>query len=223
MVRGQRVPSFVAVVVLMAIPAVGGACSVCAKQTILSEALDDRDDRKEYFEAILRELDGKPEYVDEFFAAARDHEPTLDRFIMNAAQHLDEEKLAELTAAHLVANPQSLRRILVASMRAAEPEPRARAAISGAILDEIELATAIMTDDPEVVRQALIETVRHVSKKREARTAFVQAMYGTTPTIAAILAHNPKVLSRMFEELTGQLGDHPDEVEALLKRLASGR
>lgn len=76
-----------------------------------------------------------------------------------------------------------------------------------------------MTDDPIVVREAMLATVRHVMGKDESRRAFVQAMYGASPVLARILAANPNVLTKMFQELTGELGDDPELVEQLVGEL----
>jgi hypothetical protein len=201
---------------LAALIATSSACGIGAKRAILAEALDDRDDRAEYFEAILRILDENPEYVDQFFVQARDHEPTLDRFIRNAAHNLDEQALAEMTAKHLANNPEGLRKILIESLEAAKDKPEARKAIASAIGTKVDLSTDILTDDPNVVRETLLATVRHVAKKRESRRAFVQAMYGASPTLAGILANNPTLLAKMFDELTAQLKGRPEAVEKLL-------
>ncbi|HEY2735906.1 MAG TPA: hypothetical protein VGI70_18040, partial [Polyangiales bacterium] len=89
-----------------------------------------------------------PEYVDEFFALARHHPKTLGRFAENQSSALDDEKLAKMTARHLVAHPASLRMVMEQSMDAASGNPAAKKAISEAIDSRAETAADIMVEDP---------------------------------------------------------------------------
>jgi hypothetical protein len=177
------------------------ACSTGQKESLMRFALDADERRQELLEATLRVLDDHPEYVDELFAMAEKHPDTLERFIENAVENLDEEELAMVTAEHLARNPASLKMILVETIRASEADPAARAAIAAALGAEVELTTDILTDDPELVTESMIATVHHVMKKREARTAFVKAMWGTSPALAAILVNNPKLMTQIFQLL----------------------
>lgn len=125
-----------------------GGCATSSKAKLLDVAFDKPERRHELFEANLRVLDDNPEYVDEFFALARHHPKTLGRFAENQSRALDDDKLAAMTARHLVAHPASLRTVMQQSMDAASGNAAAKKAISEAIDSRAETAADIMVDDP---------------------------------------------------------------------------
>jgi hemoglobin-like flavoprotein len=194
-------------------------CGAGLKEDLIAEGLDDPDDRRELFEATLRVLDDHPTYVDQLFRQAKSHPRTLDRFIANAARDLHEDELAKLTARHLAANPKSLERILVATMRAARDQPAARQAVADAIQAEAAIAAGIITDDPPLVQETLIETVRNVMHKPAARTAFVKGIDAVSPVMAGILADNPKLLTKLTEEIAGELAENPEVIAQMVAAL----
>jgi len=126
-------------------------CATSTKAKLLKTAFDDDKRRDELFEATLRVLDRKPEWVDEFFEKARSHRPTLERFLESAARTLSDEKLAGMTARHLVAHPAGLRTVLEHSMDAASGNPAAKKAIADAVHSRAETAVNIMVEDPQTL------------------------------------------------------------------------
>lgn len=182
-------------VVIAALSSAG--CSVGQKRTVLETAFDERERRHEYFEATLRVLDEKPEYVDEFFALANKHPKTLDRFIANTSRELRDEKLAAMTAKHLAANPESLKQVLVQTLEAAKLDANARAAIASAIEEKSELSADIITDSPSATSATFESTVAAIADKPEARAAFLASMQRTSPAVAEYLSNNPETLKTM--------------------------
>jgi hypothetical protein len=154
---------------LLALALLAG-CKTSSKAELLSAAFDSPKRRHDLFEANLRVLDQNPGYVDEFFALARHHPKTLGRFAENQSRALDDEKLAAMTARHLVAHPASLRTVMEQSMDAASGNPAAKKAIAEAIDSRAETAATIMVDDPAslaAVTRALAAKAVHDKDARE--------------------------------------------------------
>lgn len=176
-------------------------CSIGQKQRVLETAFDGDGSRREYFEATLRVLDENPEYVDELFALASGHPKTMDRLVANTARELADERLARMTARHLVANPASLKQVLVQALDAARPDAKARMAIATAIEERSEIATDVIADRPSAVAASLEGTVKAIADNPAARAAFLGAMQTTSPAISRYLANNPKTLKAMTKAL----------------------
>jgi hypothetical protein len=198
--RTHAFPSSMLLVAIAAVLSLVG-CSVGQKRTVLETAFDERERRQEYFEATLRVLDENPEYVDEFFVHASKHPKTLDRFIANTARELRDEKLARMTARHLAANPESLKRVLVETLEAAKLDRDARAAIAAAIEDESKVAADVITDSASATSATFEATVNAIAEKPEARAAFLASMQKTSPVIAEYLSKNPTTLKAMTKAL----------------------
>lgn len=127
------------------------ACTVSQKREAVEVGTADPGRRQELFEATLRVLDEKPEYVDEFFQQAKKHPATLGRFLRNTAGELQASRqLTEWTAAELVREPGSLEAILVATLDAAAERKPAREAIARAIGERPALAARALAERPEV-------------------------------------------------------------------------
>jgi hypothetical protein len=196
-------------------------CSVGQKKSVLTTAFHEDERRHEYFEATLRVLEEKPEYVDEFFAQASRHPKVMDRFVANTSRDLREEALAKMVAEHLVRNPESLRRVLLQTLEAAKDDPNARQAIAAAFEEKSAIATDILTDRPSAVGAALEGTVAAIADKPEARAAFLTAMQKTSPAISRYLANNPKTLKVMTKAfLEVALSDKKAMVRDIMKELA---
>jgi hypothetical protein len=99
------------------------------------------------FEATLRVLDEKPEYVDEFFQLARKHDRTLNRFTADFSRGLADPALARMVARHLVQAPPGLHHVLVATIDAADG-PQSKRAVTSAMQARSEKVAAIMATDP---------------------------------------------------------------------------
>jgi hypothetical protein len=123
------------------------ACTVGQKKQLVEKATDDAGRRREMFEATLRLLDEKPEYVDEFFQLARKHDRTLNRFTADFSRGLADPALARMVARHLVQAPPGLHQVLVATIDAAEG-PQAKRAMTSAMQARSEKVAAIMATDP---------------------------------------------------------------------------
>jgi hypothetical protein len=196
-------------------------CSVAQKKQVLETAFDEQGRRHEYFEATLRVLDEKPEYVDESFAQANRHPKVMDRFVENTARDLREEKLAQLVARHLCRNPESLHQVLIQTQRAAKDDANARQAIAAAIEDESTLATDVIADRPSAISATLEGTVAAIADKPEARAAFLEGMQRTSPEISRYLANNPKTLKAMTKALLDvALSEKKATVKQIMKELS---
>jgi hypothetical protein len=177
------------------------ACSTSQKEGLVDTALDNPETRKESFEAVLRVLDKNPEYTDELFKQARSHPQTLDRFLANATTAMSDAELARLVGDHLVQHPESLHRVLIATLDAAQARPESRKAIARAIEDRATVAAGVIADRPSAVDAMLEATVKAVMEKPEARAAFVGAMHRLSPALAGLIANNPKTLRAMAVEI----------------------
>lgn len=132
-----------------------GGCSAGAKTQAVQTALENDETRRESFEATLRVLDQHPEYVDELFALTLQHRPTLDRFLWNAAQHLDEDWLARMNARHLVDNPAAAHQVMIAVLDDVSDEAETLAALSRAMEQRAQIAAMVVAARPETVRANL--------------------------------------------------------------------
>jgi hypothetical protein len=155
-------------------------CATSTKAKLITAAFDDPGRRRELFEANLRVLDRNPEWVDEFYAEARSHRPTLERFLENAARTLSDEKLAGMTARHLVAHPAGLRTVLERSMDAASGNPAAKKAIAEAVHSRAETAANIIVEDPQtlgaVTRALASKATSDKNARREIREGLGDAL-----------------------------------------------
>ncbi len=195
-------------------------CSVGQKKNVLETAFHGTDRRKEYFEATLRVLEEKPEYVDEFFAQAERHPKVMDRFVANTSRELRDAGLAQMVAAHLCRNPESLKRVLAETLEAAKNDAKARQAIAEAIEEKSTLATDVIADRPSAVGATLEGTVAAIADKPDARVAFLEAMQRTSPAISRYLANNPKTLKAMTKAfLATALSQQKAAVREVLKEL----
>jgi hypothetical protein len=176
------------------------ACTVGQKKSAVLGATSDAGRRRDLFEATLRALDEKPEYVDEFFRLALHHRPTLERFIENTAATLDEKPLAGMTAAALVRHPAGLREILVQTLDAAK-DAGARRAIAKAIAERPKEAARAMAERPDTIEQATRATVDAIAARPEVQGAFLSAMRARQDAVARLITAEPDLavgLARAF-------------------------
>jgi len=130
-------------------------CSAATQSTIIEKGVASPKERHRAFEAVLVLLDRNPDYVDEFFALARKHHATLERFTVNQARALADPKLARLTAMYLRDQPDSLRQVVEQLLEHSEHRPAAQKAFADA------LETAL--HDPQM-RTTLKESLKEALK-----------------------------------------------------------
>jgi hypothetical protein len=139
------------------------ACSARQKAEITETTFESDKQRREMLEATLRVMDEHPDYIDELFQLSHSHPRTQDRLFANTARALADREFAERVAAHLVAHPKGLERIMMATLDAARTKPRAQRAIVDAIEGRARVAARFLVDHPRelatvseaIVRQAL--------------------------------------------------------------------
>ena len=129
-----------------------GACSTTQKKAILDTAFADHGRRQEYFEATLRVLDQNPKYVDEFFAKARRHPKTLDRFVSVTAGSLHDETLATTTAHHLADHPRSIAPVVEALIDAVANAPVARQELMFALRHRAQTIAHYLEEDTATLK-----------------------------------------------------------------------
>jgi hypothetical protein len=197
-------------------------CTVGQKKSAVLGAARDEGRRRELFEATLRALDEKPEYVDEFFALALEHPRTVDRFVENNAAHLHEPPLAAMTAEALVRYPAGLREVQVQTLDAARDKVAARRAIAQSIADRPKEAAAAITESSDAVdrsTRALVDAV--LLARPEVRGGFLAAMRARKTSVARILTAEPDLaldLGRAFLGVTAKESGIADELRRLLGR-----
>jgi hypothetical protein len=198
----------------------GASCSAGAQKPAISGALESESMRRESFEATLRILDEHPEYVDEFFAAARRHPRTLDRFMKNAASELERDQFARLVAKRLTESPRGLRQVLIATLDEASDEPAALQAISQAMVERPQLAAIVVVQSDASLRRTLRALLLEVLKNPEARRSFLAGLAENSDSLAQVIAPNPDVLRALVAAwVKVKLSKGEKEVAALLKAL----
>jgi hypothetical protein len=169
------------------------ACTVGQKRAAVEKTVEGKPQtREQLFEATLRVLDEHPRYVDEFFALARKHPATLDRFLDDTAEALRDPALAGKTAAALAAHPPGLTQVLVSTLDAAKGKPKAERAIAEAMIARGDLAARAIATRPEAVTRVSEATIDAVANDAAARDAFLAGMRARSGEVAAILATDPK-------------------------------
>jgi hypothetical protein len=180
------------------------ACTPAQKKPVVATAVDDSETRHEAFEATLRVLDQHPEYVDEFFVAARRHPQTLDRLLQDTTRALAEPDFARQAAGHLGAEPAGLKSTLIATLDEIKDQPEAQEAVAQAIeLRPHETAAALFTREL-AIRKAMTAMLEDLRGRPKATEAFMQAMRDNRMRLAELLAAHPDVLTK----LTGALAEH---------------
>jgi len=201
-------------VLLMAI----AGCSASSQKPAIATALDNPKMRQESFEATLRVLDEHPDYVDEFFAAARRHPATLDRFLRDTAHELERDEFARFTADRLVMDPAGLKQTLIAVLDAASDDPAALRAMSEAMAARAQLAAIVVVQSDASVRGDLRALLAEVLKNPDARRSFLAALTENSDAMARIIAPNPEVLGALLKAFAKVgVAKGKKELEALSK------
>ncbi|HEY0480761.1 MAG TPA: hypothetical protein VGD37_24775 [Kofleriaceae bacterium] len=141
------------------------ACSARQKAEITETTFENDKQRTEMLEATLRVMDAHPDYVDELFRLSRAHPRTQNRLFANTARAVADPEFADRVAAHLVAHPHGLERIMMATLDAAKTRPEAQQAIVGAMAGRAPVAARYLVDHPRqlatvseaIVRQAIAD------------------------------------------------------------------
>ena len=176
--------------------------------------------RRESLEATLRVLDEHPEYVDEFFVAARRHPLTLDRFMKNAANELERDEFARLVAKRLTTSPKALKQVLIASLDEASDDPAALRAMAEAMAERPQLAAIVVVQTDASLRQTLHALLLEVLKNPAARRSFLAGLAENSDPLARILAPNPDVLHALVKAwVRVKLAKGGKEAAALLDAL----
>jgi hypothetical protein len=175
------------------------ACGAGAQKPAISTALDNDKLRHESFEATLRVLDEHPVYVDEFFAAARRHPATLDRFLRDTAHELERDQFARFTGDRLVLDPPGLKQVLIATLDAASGKAAALRAASEAMAARPQLAAIVVVQSDASIRGNLRALLQEVLKNPEARRSFLIALSENGDAMASILAPNPAVMAALVK------------------------
>lgn len=139
------------------------ACTTGQKAEIAETTFESDKQRRELLEATLRVMDEHPDYVDELFRMSRSHPRTQNRLFANTARAMANPEFSERVAAHLVAHPRGLERIMMATLDAARDKPEAQQAIVDAMERRARVAARILVDHPDelatvseaIVRQAI--------------------------------------------------------------------
>lgn len=203
---------------VVALSAATSGCSTSTKKSVAKSALESRspETRRDDFEATVRALDEQPGFVDEFYAVARQHPITMERFLANAARDLKNPDLAAMNAALLVKEPASLEEELVATVDAAVKEPKARMAIDRAVAKRAGKMVDILTDDPATLAKVTSTSLVVLEKKPRARENVLAAIRQDRAQLLAFVKSDPELAKEMTEEL---LRDAVKDKPALEKML----
>ena len=119
--------------VLLLFAVATAACATSTKATLIDKAVANEQRRHEIFEATLEVLDRNPEYVDDFFAMARQHHATLERFTVDETRALKDPKLARLNAMYLRDQPEALQEVMQQILEHSDDRPGAQKALADAM------------------------------------------------------------------------------------------
>lgn len=185
------------------------ACGVGPKKEAAHAALTSMpdDQRRQTFEATVRVLDEKPEFVDEFYAVAKQHPVTFGRFMANTTRDLHEPELAKTNGELLVRHPDSLEQTLIATTHAALPLKDARKALNKAMAETAPQQVDILTDDADVLARVLAASLQIIDQKPRARTAMIAAVRKNRTRIVALVKDDPELSKELAEELAGGVID----------------
>ncbi|MEO8878509.1 MAG: hypothetical protein ABI461_23170 [Polyangiaceae bacterium] len=198
-------------VLMMSLP----ACGAAQKKPFVDAAMADTKTRHELVEAVLRNLDQHPQYVDEMYRAARHHPPTMDRLEADAARDLADPVFAKSTAAIAVREPAGVAQAMTAITQAMVDQPVTLAAVDHALTEHASDAIAIVKDDHEAMEALLRESVRAAEKGEKARAALVSAIQKTAPDLMKLLARDPNVLRALVDPIFNALDATPESKQAL--------
>jgi hypothetical protein len=197
------------------------ACGASTQKPAIETVMKDSALRSESFEATLRVLDEHPAYVDEFFALALRHQPTLERFTENAASAADQDRIARMMARHLAAHPASLKLVLIATLDAVAGDPEGKTAAAEAMAARPMVGAMILGSSPEAVTSNVRELLKEVHRNASARRAFLSAMQENSPELAQLVLKNPPVLEALLKAMA-QVGVAKGEKELRAFLAASG-
>jgi hypothetical protein len=141
---------------LLLLPVVVG----CSKESLLRSALEDPEERKETMMITLKVFDEHPEYVDELFVLAREHDATFERLVVQTALALEDPAFAKKVAEVLASHPNAIELSTRATLAEARTKPELRHALARAILAEGEALNLIVTEHPEIMQQVLFRTLQ---------------------------------------------------------------
>ncbi|MBI2390530.1 MAG: hypothetical protein HYV09_13150 [Deltaproteobacteria bacterium] len=190
---------------------IAAACGTAQKKHLIEAGAEASDtQRRSAFEATARMLDEHPEYVDEFYAIARNHPRTFDRFLEGATKDLHDEELAKKQAAMLAEHPASLEQVMVQTLRAAADKKEARLAIARALEKTAPIAADIQADRKATTVAVTSAAIAVAAKRPSAAEGFHLAMRGSAPKVAAVMSKDPETLGVLTEELLKiQVKDKP--------------
>ena len=159
----------------------GAGCATSTEAKLLEKGYSKDERRHKLFEANLEVLDRNPTYVDEFFAMARQHPRTLQRFIENQSRTLEHDpELATMTAEHLRAHPRALEMTMIHTLDAAERDGAARRAIANAMKSRASIAADIVLEEHDALaalgRAMTKKAAKEPAKRDELRDAFKEAL-----------------------------------------------
>src|SRR5262245_7314488 len=80
----------------------------CSRESLLRSALEDPEERRETMLLTLKVFDAHPEYVDELFVLAREHDATFDRLVLQTVLALDDPAFAKRVADTLAKHPNAI-------------------------------------------------------------------------------------------------------------------
>ncbi len=196
-----------------------GGCSTTTKESLMRSALEGDEARQEWFEATLRILDTRPEYVDQFYELVRKHPGTLDRFIQNTSRGLKDEQLAQMTARHLVKHPPSVYQVLIQTLRESDGWEGARAAIADAIVAERERVARVGRENPEMIRVTMVDTLEAAPGSKPVQKAIIRAMERKTEVAADVITNEPDLVYATMLATVSNVLKKPEAREAFIRAM----
>jgi hypothetical protein len=196
-------------------------CGAAVQQKAIDKTLDTMtaEQRRGTFQDMAAVLDKHPDWVDEFYAVARAHDPLMRRFLTDATRDLKDPKLAATTGELLAAEPASLERVLIATVDAAKPNKEARLAIDRAVAERAEPMSDILTDNPATIDAVIGALLKVTAKKEGAREELRKSVDHHASRIVELAANDPALLSAMTRSILVAASKDKASLTKLLKEL----
>lgn len=196
------------------------ACAISQEKAVIESAADaSTKQRHDAFEATARMLDERPEYVDEFYAIARQHTPTFNRFLIDTLRDSDDLGLAWKQADILTSHPAALEAVFTKTLEEAKNKPHARLVIARVVEKKAALVAEIQGDRQATVLATMKATIDVVNRRPALQVPFHEAMQEKAATVADIMAKDPKTLGVLTKQLLRVEVKDDDDRKKLVDKL----
>lgn len=162
------------------------------------------------YEATARACDDHPEEVDALYTELRRHPKAFQRFMANVARDAKDPAVADVVAATLVDNPESLWRTTMSTIDRVHDHPASRTAYSRAFAAKADNFVDVLTDNPQATARMTRASLALVGTKPAARRAITVAIRENSDRVVAFIETDKTLaLDVMSDLVRAWAKDHP--------------